>query len=88
MISLVLLTGFPTTGKSIVAQKLAEDHILSWSNESDLVLDPFSGSGTTLKMAKLNRRNYMGIEISKKYYDIAKRRLSKYNNETLEAFAN
>ena len=56
-------------------EKLAEDHILSWSNEGDIILDPMAGSGTTLKMAKKNNRNYIGIEISKEYVDIIKQRL-------------
>jgi DNA modification methylase len=41
------------------SEKLAEDHILSWSNEGDTVLDPMAGSGTTLKMAKKNNRSYI-----------------------------
>jgi len=57
-------------------EKLAEDHILSWSNEGDTVLDPMAGSGTTLKMAKKNNRNYIGIEISEEYCDIINKRLS------------
>jgi len=57
-------------------EKLAEDHILSWSNEGDTVLDPMAGSGTTLKMAKKNNRNYIGIEISEEYIDIINNRLS------------
>lgn len=58
------------------SEKLAEDHILSWSNEGDTVLDPFAGSGTTLKMAKKNNRNYIGIEISPEYIDIINKRLT------------
>ena len=58
-------------------EKLAEDHILSWSNEGDTILDPMAGSGTTLKIAKKNNRNYIGIEISQEYIDIIKQRLSK-----------
>lgn len=57
-------------------EKLAEDHILSWSNQGDIVLDPLAGSGTTLKMAKKNGRNYIGIEISKEYIDIINKRLT------------
>jgi DNA modification methylase len=57
-------------------EKLAQDHILSWSNEKDIILDPMAGSGTTLKMAKLNNRNYIGIEISPEYCDIINKRLS------------
>lgn len=56
-------------------EKLAEDHILSWSNEGDLILDPFMGSGTTAKMAKLNNRNFVGFDISQEYCDIANKRL-------------
>ena len=56
-------------------EKLAEDHILSWSNEGDIVLDPMCGSGTTCKMAMLNKRNFIGIEISKEYCKIAEQRL-------------
>jgi len=57
-------------------EQLAEDHILSWSNEGDTVLDPMAGSGTTLKMAKKNNRNYIGIEISEEYIDIINKRLT------------
>jgi len=57
-------------------EQLAEDHILSWSNEGDTILDPMAGSGTTLKMAKKNNRNYIGIEISQEYIDIINKRLA------------
>ena len=56
-------------------EQLANDHIISWSNEGDLVYDPFMGSGTTAKMAMLNNRNYIGSEISKEYCEIAEQRL-------------
>lgn len=56
--------------------KLAEDHILSWSNEGDVVLDPMSGSGTTCKMALQLGRKYIGIDVSEEYCNIAKQRLS------------
>jgi DNA modification methylase len=58
-------------------EQLAKDHILSWSNEKDIILDPFMGSGTTAKMARLNNRQYIGFEISKKYCEIAKKRLGQ-----------
>lgn len=58
-------------------EALARDHILSWSNEGDTVLDPFLGSGTTLKMAKLANRNGIGIELSPEYIEIAKARLAQ-----------
>ena len=60
---------------AIFPEKLAEDHILSWSNEGDIVLDPMAGSGTTLKMAKKNNRNFIGIEISKEYCKIAEAKI-------------
>lgn len=61
---------------ALFPEKLAEDHIISWSNPGDIVLDPFMGSGTTAKMALKNHRLYMGFEISKEYCEIAKQRLS------------
>jgi len=60
---------------AIFPEALARDHILSWSNEGDLVLDPFSGSGTTAKMAKLMGRQFIGIEINPEYCEIAAERL-------------
>jgi DNA modification methylase len=62
-------------------EQLANDHILSWSNEGDAVLDPFMGSGTTGKMAVLNGRNFIGIEIDAEYFEIAKRRISEAQNK-------
>jgi len=56
-------------------EKLAEDHIKSWSNKGDIVLDPMNGSGTTTKMARLLGRKYIGIEISEEYCEIARQRL-------------
>jgi site-specific DNA-methyltransferase (adenine-specific) len=56
-------------------EELAQDHILTWSNEGDLVYDPFMGSGTTAKMAILNKRHYIGSEISANYCDIANKRI-------------
>ena len=57
------------------AEKLANDHIISWSNEGDLVYDPLCGSGTTCKMALLNKRNYIGSEIASEYCEIAEQRV-------------
>lgn len=56
-------------------EQLAHDHIISWSNEGDLVLDPFMGSGTTAKVAKMLNRNYLGFEISPEYIQVAEERL-------------
>jgi site-specific DNA-methyltransferase (adenine-specific) len=55
--------------------QLAQDHILSWSNKGDLILDPMCGSGTTCKMAKRLGRNYIGLDVSEEYCKIAKGRL-------------
>ena len=64
-------TGHP----AVFPEELARDHILSWSNEGDLVFDPFVGSGTTAKMAKLLGRNYLGFDITQEYIDIANSRI-------------
>jgi site-specific DNA-methyltransferase (adenine-specific) len=58
-------------------EQLAADHVLSWSNEGDLIFDPFMGSNTTGKMALLNKRSFIGIEISEKYYAISKKRVEE-----------
>jgi len=61
---------------AIFPEQLVKDHIISWSNENDLVYDCFMGSGTTAKMAKLNNRNYIGSEISEEYCKIIEQRLN------------
>ena len=61
---------------AVFPEKLAEDHILSWSNPGDVVLDPMCGSGTTGKMALLNERRFIGIDISSEYIDIARERIA------------
>ena len=55
--------------------QLAYDHIITWTNENDIVLDPMCGSGTTCVAAKKLNRNYIGIEISEEYCNIARNRL-------------
>lgn len=60
---------------AVFPEKLANDHILSWSNEGDVVLDIFMGSGTTAKMSMINNRKFIGFEISRDYVQIANRRL-------------
>jgi len=61
---------------AIFPEQLASDHIISWSNENDLVFDPFMGSGTTGKMAKLNNRKFIGIEKVPEYFEIAQERIN------------
>lgn len=65
------------THPAIFPEKLAEDHIKSWSNPGDIVLDPFMGSGTTGKMAAINGRNFIGFEISAEYCEIARQRIEE-----------
>jgi len=64
---------------AIFPDKLAYNHIISWSNEGDTVLDPFMGSGTTGKQAKLLNRNFIGIEKDEKYFNIAKERINNHD---------
>jgi DNA modification methylase len=66
---------------AIFPEQLATDHVLSWSNEGDVVLDCFMGSGTVGKVAKLHNRNFIGIEKVLKYFEIAQQRI--FNSEEL-----
>ena len=63
---------------AIFPEKLVADQILSWTNENDLVYDPFMGSGTTAKVAELLNRKWIGSEISEEYCKIAEERLKQY----------
>ena len=79
-------TGYMRTTKDKIAyqhpaifpEELVNRHILSWSNEGDTILDCFLGSGTTGKVAKQLNRQFVGIEISPEYLEIAKKRI--YDN--------
>lgn len=62
---------------AVFPEQLANDHIISWSNEGDIVFDPFVGSGTTAKMAMVNNRKFVGFEISEEYCEIIKNRLEE-----------
>jgi len=67
---------------AIFPEKLVEDHIISWTNKNDIVLDPMCGSGTTCKMAWLNKRNFIGIDMSEEYINnICIPRLNTYGWE-------
>ena len=63
-------------------EKLAADHIHSWSNKGDIIYDPFMGSGTVAKMAHLQKRNWIGSEISQQYVDLANKRIAPYLAQT------
>lgn len=67
-------------------EALAHDHIVSWSNPGDVVLDPFMGSGTTGVVCKIEGRKFVGMEIDEQYFQIAKARLGlkgEQQNDTL-----
>jgi DNA modification methylase len=64
-----------TEHPAVFPESLVSDHILSWSNEGDIVYDPFMGSGTTAIAAKKLGRNYIGSEISPEYCILANSRL-------------
>lgn len=81
--------GFSTKDKiayehpAIFPEKLVQDHIISWSNEGDIVLDPFCGSGTVAKVSGMLNRKWVGIEISSEYCKIANERLGLVCTEQL-----
>ena len=66
-----------TSHPAVFPIELAEKHIMSWSNEDDVVLDPFMGSGTTALACLKHNRNFIGIEIIKEYCDIATKRIKE-----------
>lgn len=74
--------GFSTKDKiafqhpAIFPEQLVYDHLVSWSNENDLILDPFSGSGTTAKVCLMNNRNFIAIDICEEYNRIGENRIN------------
>jgi len=66
-----------TSHPAVFPEKLVSDHIFSWSNEGDVVYDPFMGSGTTALAALKLKRNFVGSEISAEYVEICKKRIEK-----------
>jgi site-specific DNA-methyltransferase (adenine-specific) len=62
---------------AIFPEQLAKDHIMSWSNAGDLVLDPMCGSGTTIKAAAELGRHCLGFDVSADYIAIAQKRLDR-----------
>lgn len=70
---------------AVFPEQLVNDHILTWSNENDIIFDPFLGSGTTAKMSILNNRHYIGFEISDEYYNLA---LNNINNTKKQILGN
>lgn len=70
---------------AIFPEKLVEDQIKTWTNENDLIYDPFLGSGTTAKVAFLLNRKWIGSEISSEYVEIANKRIEQYTTNNLFA---
>ncbi len=68
---------------AIFPEKLVVDQINTWTNEGDLVYDPFMGSGTTAKIPHLLNRKWIGSEISKEYVEFANKRLEEYTMDNL-----
>jgi len=68
---------------AIFPEKLVADQIKTWTNENDLVYDPFMGSGTTAKIAHLLNRKWVGSEISKEYVDLAYKRIKEHTINNL-----
>jgi site-specific DNA-methyltransferase (adenine-specific) len=71
------LGGQKTGHPAVFPDKLAEDQIISWSNEGDLVFDPFMGSGTVAMSAKKNGCDYIGFDLIQEYVDKANERIEK-----------
>jgi site-specific DNA-methyltransferase (adenine-specific) len=71
---------------AIFPEKLVEDSLLTWSTENDIVCDCFLGSGTVLKMCRIHNRIPIGIEISQKYCELARKRAFPYglNRDNIE----
>ena len=67
---------------AIMPEEIAKKHIISWSNEENLIYDPFMGSGTTAKASHILKRNWIGSEISQEYCNLAEERLKKYLTQT------
>ena len=65
-------TGHP----AVFPEELVNDHIISWSNKGDVVMDIFMGSGTTAKMAIVNDRKWIGFEISSEYCEMINKRIN------------
>ena len=61
--------------------ELVRDHIKSWTNQGDIVLDPMNGSGTTARVACEMGRTYIGIDISREYCEIARERVKLIENQ-------
>jgi site-specific DNA-methyltransferase (adenine-specific) len=69
---------------ALMPEKMAEDLILSYSKADALIFDPFCGLATTCKMALLNHRRYLGMEVSAEYHRLAVKRMSQAHARYLD----
>lgn len=70
--------GESTTGHpAVFPLNLARGHVQTWSNMGGVVLDPFLGSGTTAIACVREKRHFIGFELNKEYFDIARRRIAE-----------
>lgn len=67
--------GHPTVKPQLILNNL----VLNSSQENDIILDPFMGSGSTGEAAIKNNRRFIGIEINDEYFNIAKNRIEECN---------
>jgi DNA modification methylase len=68
--------------------ELPKRHILSWTNEGDIVLDPFIGSGTTAFAAMELGRNFLGFEMNKEYFDWTNKKIEEISQKSAKSFSN
>jgi DNA modification methylase len=71
-------TGHP----AVFPYKLSQDHVLTWSNSGDLIMDCFLGSGTTRLVAHDLRRNFIGFEVNKNYFNAQEERFKAHTSQT------
>lgn len=64
-----------TSHTAVYPYQIPYDHIRSWTNEGDIVLDPFMGSGTTGLAALDLKRKFIGIEMCEEYFELSKERI-------------
>lgn len=69
------------THSAVFPEELVKTIIENFSNEGDLVYDPFMGTGTTAIVAKKLNRNYLGSELTEKYFKVINERLQIFENE-------
>ena len=77
------LSKFREAHFAVYPEKLVEICLLASTQENDIVLDPFAGSGTTGIVAKKNNRNFIGIELVEKYQIMAQKRLDETNYQAM-----